>query len=159
MKKCYRVLVSGASGIVGYGILKSLKSYNCKTIGTTIYENTVAPYFCDKVERIYSTDNPDYTKNLINIINKHNVDIIIPSIEIDVINWTDNRIEIEKKTNALIVLNNSDLIKLCSDKWLFYKELNKYNSIYKIPTYSKLPKKIDFPIIIKPKKLRISKIE
>jgi carbamoyl-phosphate synthase large subunit len=152
MKKCYKVLVSGASGIVGYGILKSLNSYNCKTVGTTIYDNSVAPYFCDHLEKISPTDNPDYIKNLINAINKNNVDIIIPSIEIDVLKWSNNRKEIEQNTNAITVLNNPDLIKLCSDKWMFYKELNKYNSIYKIPTYSKLPKKVDFPIVIKPKK-------
>ena len=32
------ILVTGASGIVGYGILKSLKNENCKLIGTTIYD-------------------------------------------------------------------------------------------------------------------------
>ena len=43
------ILVSGASGIVGYGILKSLRmseeKYNL--IGTSIYDDTIAEAFCD----------------------------------------------------------------------------------------------------------------
>ena len=38
------ILVTGASGIVGYGILKSLKESNCFLIGSTVYE--VSPANC-----------------------------------------------------------------------------------------------------------------
>ena len=47
------ILVSGASGIVGYGILRSLKKSgkDLRLIGTTIYDDSVAQGFCDIFEQ------------------------------------------------------------------------------------------------------------
>ena len=59
------ILVSGASGIVGYGILRSLKNAGCTLIGTTIYEESPADCFSDIVEIAPKTslivdDNEDH---------------------------------------------------------------------------------------------------
>ena len=152
-----RVLVSGASGIVGYGILKSLQNSNCVTIGTTIYDNSAAQYFSDHTVKILPTPHENYIDDLVKIIKEYRIDIIIPSIEIDILKWVKNKEEIVRRTGVKIVLNNNHLIDLCSDKWLFYQELEKHNSIYRIPTYSYLQSNIKFPIVIKPKKGYASK--
>ena len=49
----WNILVSGASGIVGYGILRSLKKSGkeLRLIGTTIYNDSVAQGFCDIFEQ------------------------------------------------------------------------------------------------------------
>jgi carbamoyl-phosphate synthase large subunit len=56
------VLVSGASGIVGYGTLKSLKNFekSLRLIGTTIYEDSVAQGFCDIFEKAPLTNDENY---------------------------------------------------------------------------------------------------
>ena len=56
------ILVSGASGIVGYGILRSLRKThkNLTLIGTTIYEDSAAQGFCDIFEKAVRTDDPHY---------------------------------------------------------------------------------------------------
>ena len=53
------ILVSGASGILGYGILKSLQQSNIsyKLIGTSIYDDSIAPVFCDIFEKALRTDD------------------------------------------------------------------------------------------------------
>ena len=96
-----------------------------------------------------------YIDWLCNIIEKYDVDMIIPGIEIDVATWNDNRARIEK-SGAFALLNNSDLIKLCSDKWLFYNELVKNKMEYAIP--SSLSTDFDFivsmyklPFLVKPR--------
>ena len=45
------ILVSGASGIVGYGILRSLTGLGYRIIGTTIYKSSPADCFADIVEK------------------------------------------------------------------------------------------------------------
>jgi carbamoyl-phosphate synthase large subunit len=124
------ILVSGASGIVGYGILKSLKKYY--RIGTTIYDFSVAPMFADSVEKILPTDNKDYIDDLCDIIKDHKVDMIIPSIECDMYKWNQYKNTLEVMTFPL--LNNRELINLCQDKWVFYKKLIENNSQYAIPS-------------------------
>jgi carbamoyl-phosphate synthase large subunit len=56
------ILVSGASGVVGYGILKSLRnaSNGYRLIGTTIYNDSVAPAFCDIFELAPPTQDKNY---------------------------------------------------------------------------------------------------
>ena len=141
------ILVSGASGVVGYGILKSLKGH--KLIGTTIYDFSPAQGFCDIVEKILPTNDPGYIENLCEIIKRHKVDMIIPSIECDMYKWNDERDVLQDYTFPL--LNNSSLINACWDKWVFYLHLNKNNSEYAIPTLLGIElNKFQYPFLLKP---------
>lgn len=129
------ILVSGASGIVGYGILRSLRrSLNkYKLIGTTIYDFSIAPAFCDIFEKALPTNHPDYMDWLCEIIKKHSLDMIIPGIECDMFLWNIERKKIIS-TGAFPLLNNGKLIELCRDKWAFYEKLIIDNAEYAIPT-------------------------
>ena len=133
MKKT--ILVSGASGIVGYGILRSLrKSQEDYTlIGTTIYDYSVASAFCDVFEKALPTNHPDYIEWLIGVIKKHGVAMIVPGIESDLFKWNEER-ERLLAAGTFPLLNNNDLIKLCYDKWLFYQQLILANKTVAIPT-------------------------
>ncbi len=149
--KKYTILVSGASGIVGYGILKSLKHLNCKLIGTTIYDESPANCFADIVEIAPLTCGEDYISWLTDIVCKYQVDMIIPAIEADMAAWNKNQEEI-KKTGTKVLLNRYDLIELCIDKWSFYEKLREKNFQYCIAT-SITPdiNQFDFPFILKPR--------
>lgn len=147
------ILVSGASGIVGYGILRSLlknkESYNL--IGTSIYNNSIAPAFCDTFELALPTNDEKYINWLCDVINKHNIDMIIPSIEADMYMWNKHREQIES-TGTFILLNNKELISLCNDKFEFYNKLINSIPEYLIPTTDDLKSNIyGFPYILKPK--------
>jgi carbamoyl-phosphate synthase large subunit len=151
------ILVSGASGIIGYGILRSLRNSGKKLrlIGTTIYSDSAAQGFCDIFEQAIPTNNDGYINWLLNIINKHKIDLIIPGIEADMYKWVEHISEIEK-TGAKISLNNSELISLCKDKWLFYEDLKKTNSLYTIESslinnFDELVSKFGLPFLLKPR--------
>jgi carbamoyl-phosphate synthase large subunit len=145
------ILVSGASGIVGYGILKSLRksSNEYNLIGTTIYDFSPANIFCDTVKKILPTDDPRYIPNLCEIIAEHDVDMVIPSIECDMYKWNENRAELGSITFPL--LNNEHLINLCQDKWLFYEKLVINYPRYAIPTSLSHNNVIPFPLLLKPR--------
>jgi carbamoyl-phosphate synthase large subunit len=151
------ILVSGTSGIIGYGILRSLKSSNTKfnLIGTTIYTDSAAEGFCDIFELALPTNDPDYIQWLVKIIIKHKIGFIIPGIEADMYKWVENIDEINK-TGAKILLNNIDLIASCYDKWNFYLVLEKHSSTYAICTilnsnYDDIVKKFGLPFLVKPR--------
>lgn len=150
-KMCYTILVSGASGIVGYGILKSLKGTNCKLIGTTIYKESPAECFADIVEYSPMSSMPEYIPWLISVIKKYKVDMIIPAIEVDMSIWNTHR-ELLEKTGTKVLLNNFELIDLCLDKWAFYRKLREYHFMYCIDTsISQDFKYFTRPFIIKPR--------
>ncbi|PIS42573.1 MAG: carbamoyl-phosphate synthase subunit L [Candidatus Kerfeldbacteria bacterium CG08_land_8_20_14_0_20_40_16] len=152
------ILVTGASGIIGYGILRSLRKSgkDLRLIGTTIYNDSVAPAFCDIFELAPPTDDASYIDWLLRIIKKHEVDLIIPGIEIDIYKWVEHIPELEKST-AKIMLNNTGLIKLCRDKWVFYQSLCKLGATHAIETtldsdYNNLVKKFGLPFLLKPRR-------
>ncbi|MEI9913713.1 MAG: ATP-grasp domain-containing protein [Candidatus Saccharibacteria bacterium] len=150
------VLVSGASSVIGYGILRSLRELkDCKLIGTTIYNDSVAQAFCDVFELAPKTDADNYLSWLNKTIKKHNVDIIIPGIEVDAQKWNEHRDELTK-TGVKVVLNNSDLIKICTDKWSFYQKLHNQGSKLAIDTrntgtYESLKQELGLPFLLKPR--------
>ena len=145
------VLVSGASGIVGYGILRSLTKSGYRLIGTTIYDVSPANCFSDIVEKAPLTDSGEYLPWLLDMIKKYNISMIIPGIEADISLWNKNR-KIISRTGCFVQLNNPELIDLCLDKWMFYEKLK--NSGIKCLIDSTLEKdyeRFDKPFIIKPR--------
>ncbi len=148
------ILVSGASTIIGYGILKSLRQAypENRLIGTSVHENSVAPSFCDIFETAPFTKDEKYTDWLVQIIKKHNVSIIIPGIEIDVLTWSKHRIKIEQ-SGVKLLLNNPELIQLCADKWQFYMHLAENSPSLAIPSSLEFDENNHkFPLLLKPRK-------
>lgn len=146
------ILVSGASGIVGYGILRSLKdNTKYRLIGTSVHDDSAAPLFCDIFEKAPLTNDPNYFEWLIKIIEKHSVSILIPGIECDMLEWNDRREFFENK-GVFLLLNAHDLINLCRDKWVFYNKLfEKYPEIT-IPSCIAIEDIFfDYPLILKPR--------
>ena len=146
-----KVLVTGASGIVGYGILRSLKNCNCQLIGSTIYEVSPANFFADIVLTQPLTSDDNYIPWLINTIKKYNINMVIPGIEADMKRMNQSR-KILENTGVFLLLNNEKLVTLCLDKWEFYQKLKSHNFQCVIKSSLK-PKFDDFktPFLLKPR--------
>lgn len=152
------VLVSGASGVVGYGALRALRAHpaGLRLIGTTIYAESVAPAFSDLFLRAPRTDAPEYLDWLLEAIHVHQIDLLIPGIEADLYRWTEHAGEI-RATGAVPVLNNPDLVQLCKDKWLFYQALESAKLACAIPSsldadFDRLERQFGLPLLLKPRR-------
>lgn len=152
------VLVSGASGIVGYGILRSLRQsgHGFRLIGTSIHAASAAPGFSDVFELAPPTLDPGYMDWLLATIARQHVDLVIPGIEADLYKWVDHGSEIEA-AGAIPLLNNRDLIETCRDKWSFYQRLETAGIGCAIETsleadYETLEQRFGLPFIVKPRR-------
>lgn len=148
------ILVSGASGIIGYGILKSLRQSHpeCRLIGTTVYERSAAQAFCDIFERAPLTNHSGYLQWLTDLIRKYDVALAIPGIEVDVVAWNEHRTVIEQ-TGAKVLLNNPELIRSCADKWLFYQRLVENGAQCAIISSLEFDERRQrFPLLLKPRR-------
>lgn len=151
------ILVSGASGIVGYGTLKSLRmgTEKYRLIGTSIYDDSVAPAFCDEFELAPKTTEATYTDWLLSMIKKHEVDMIIPGINDDMIAWNEHRDRLSG-SGVSVLLNTPSLIDLCADKWHFYEKLREASSEYAIGSrlagsFDELCAAYGLPFLLKPR--------
>jgi carbamoyl-phosphate synthase large subunit len=153
-----RILVSGASGIVGYGILRSLQQAgrNYFLVGTSVHTDSVASAFCDVFEQAVPTSAPGYLEWLLAALRRHNIDMVVPGIEIDMYHWADHAPEI-LETGAFPLLNSDRLIRLCKDKWQFYLELAKVGGAFAIHSslandFATLEARFGLPFLLKPRR-------
>ncbi|WP_425236711.1 ATP-grasp domain-containing protein [Ulvibacterium sp.] len=157
------IWVTGASSLIGYGILKSIRSIKKphKLIGTTIHKDSIAPAFTDICIKAPFSGTDGYIDWIISVIKDHNIDLVIPSFEEDVFFLTDHREQIES-TGAKLVLNTYDLVCLCQDKWEFYQVLENSACPHVIPSslsseFSELESKYGLPLLLKPRRGNASK--
>lgn len=152
------ILVSGASGIVGYGILRSLKKADpaLRLIGTSMYRDSVAQGFCDVFELAPPTSQAGYLDWLCATIDKHQVDLLIPGIEIDLYHWIEHLAQIERH-GAKAVMNQPGLVRLCKDKWAFYETLRAADMPWAIDSslhdgFDFLASTFGLPFLLKPRR-------
>jgi len=151
------ILVTGASGIVGYGTLRSLRSgrRDYRLIGSSIYDDSVAPAFCDAFVKAPPTTSPTYLEWLVRIVQKYSVDLVIPGIEIDMYKCAECA-ESLRQRGINVLLNNTDLLCLCKDKWNFYERLH-HVGLLAIPSriegdFETLSYDFGLPFILKPRR-------
>lgn len=153
------ILVSGASGIVGYGILRSLRKsgLDLHLIGTTMYEDSPAQAFCDTFERAPPTSDAPYISWLSSIILKHDVALIVPGIEADMYRWLDSADELVHGNRVKLLLNQERLVALCRDKWIFFEALAASGLPCAIDTaldadFEWLASRFGLPFLLKPRR-------
>jgi carbamoyl-phosphate synthase large subunit len=158
-----KVLVSGASGIVGYGILKCLRQapLPLQLIGTSIYSDSVASAFCDQFELAPPTDDPGYPDWLLHISRKHGAKVLFPGIEADIYRWNTFRERLSAE-GFLAVLNTPELLECTRDKWRFYEELELMDCPYRIPSsldseWESASRTLGAPLLLKPRQGYASK--
>jgi len=150
-----KVLVTGIGGNVGQGILRNIRDSFPKVsiVGVDIAPFTSGNYLCDKTYQVPYSYEDTYIEVINEIVERENIDLIIPSTDYEVYYLALNRDNI----NAIVVASDFKIAKLYLDKYetfLYHKENN-------IPfAQSWLPEEYDFSqeeIIAKPREGRGSR--
>ena len=156
------VLVTGVGAIIGYGIIKSLKTcaYNVRIIGMDIYDDAVGQHWCDVFVKAIKAKDTGYLKFLKSVVTKYDVDLVIPGTgyEMRALCSVENSSEY---LGCAVAINNSDLVKLSHDKWGFYLALVKAG-LPAIPSaidgeFIEISKKLGLPMLLKPRREWASK--
>lgn len=115
----------------------------------------VAPalYFSDDFYILPKVKEDNYIKKIIEICNSENISLIVPTIDTELLILAENKQQIEDSTDAKVLISNSEVVKVCRDKYKTNDFLEKYGFgkpklILKkdLDAYD-----IEFPLFIKPK--------
>ncbi|WP_298472019.1 ATP-grasp domain-containing protein [uncultured Psychrobacillus sp.] len=111
-----------------------------------------ALYFADRTYKLPFIHDPNYINSIINVCNNEDISLIIPTIDTDLLLLAENKIYIEKKTNAKVLISDLEVIEICRDKVNTQKFLEKNNfSIPKMYNDSELlSDNVKYPLFIKP---------
>lgn len=136
------VLVEGIGSMVFGTQLKYYNEMHWNLIGIDITDKSFGLY---KVLKPYIV--PKYSEEgcfdvIENIIKTQKIDLIFPTINEGLLEWSKRKEYFKKKYNTDIVISNENVIDICTDKWKTYKFFYDNN----IPT-PKTSLEMDFELL------------
>ena len=112
-----------------------------------------ALYFADVKEQVpYISDNDGYVRAIIDICVRHDVSLIVPTIDTELLLLAERKEEIEGSTKARVLISSYEVIRICRDKtntqrWL---EENGFLVPRMISDGEIEAGKVSYPLFIKP---------
>ena len=82
MNKKINILITCVGGTMMPQLLKEIRrksKYNLNIIGTDVKKEAIGKYFCDHFETLPNGKESHYSKELLSIVKKYNVDLVIPT--------------------------------------------------------------------------------
>ena len=153
----HTVAVSGVGGVIGYGIVRSLRSsrHQVSIIGLDMYPDAVGRHWCDTFETALATASPSYPDYLLDVANRLGVELFIPGIEQDAFRWACESPAWEQACSARFAVNRKDVVLDSHDKWKFHLRLTG-SGFPAIRTaiggsFSRLASEFGLPLVLKPR--------
>jgi carbamoyl-phosphate synthase large subunit len=152
-----KVLITGAGGDVATGVIECLLKAEIKTkiflAGNNRY--ACAMYSKFKSFTVPNVIEPTYVSKIIKILQDHEIDVLIPTIDQEIALIAFRKHEIEKISKCIVLVGNYEAVKVCSDKKLTIDFLKKnnfkfpYTQLYNEVGLTKFLKKNDYSFILK----------
>ena len=124
---------------------KELKIYGADMAGTA-----PALAYCDYTRRVVAMKDPQYIENILQICSDDHIDLIIPTIDTDLLVLSENKEKFEK-IGTRVMISDPDKIRICRDKnntSQFFVDCGLHAPM---PVNDWREYKSDFPAFIKPK--------
>lgn len=121
-----------------------------KIIGVDISETAPALFFCDKARRICRINDPRYLEELLAICVEEQVQLVIPTIDTDLLLLAKHRRDFEEK-GIRVLISAPDKVAICRDKnqtsrYFMSLGLSSPEAVNDVALYRQ-----GFPAFIKPK--------
>ncbi len=118
MLKQMRIAISGVSGDVGFSALVGIRDEHRTAwiLGIDSSEDCAGFALVDvSVKAPYVTD-PLYLNFLIDTLNRHEINLLIPGIDSEIPLLAKERERIENETGCKVVVADTEFVNICSDK-------------------------------------------
>jgi carbamoyl-phosphate synthase large subunit len=157
------IAVTGIGSLIGQAIIKSIHRSPLKDklniIGFDYFHNTVGSFWLDEkyiLPDILSlgVTQEEWLDVLIKVIIDRDIKIVFVGVDFELPIFAKYKADIEKKTDAVVMVSSEEVIEIANDKYLTYEFL-KNNGLPYPESY--LPNEVDYdklkyPVIIKPRK-------
>lgn len=123
-----------------------------KIITADLSDLAPASFFGDKNYKVPKVTEVKYIEAIIEICNKENIRLVVPTIDTELLIIAKNKKNIEEETNAKVLISDEKVIRICRDKRNtsnFFKE-NNFKAPKEIKNIDIENKKYRFPLFIKP---------
>lgn len=150
------VLVTGAGGGVGQGIIKSLRlipDLDLRVIGADASTQAAGLYACDKAYLVEPCLAPGYLDSLARIFATEKVDYYFPGTDIELAFCAEHKAEIIQTHGVTVVVNPLEVVGIADDK----ARTAAFLASHDLPhpktwslAHARDSRTVDFPVIVKP---------
>ncbi|HZO11006.1 MAG TPA: ATP-grasp domain-containing protein [Nitrososphaeraceae archaeon] len=144
------ILVPSASAPAGINTIKSLKmvKYPVRIVASDSNPISAGFFMSDAHEVLPEIDSKLYVSRLLDIVEKHKIEILMPSSGYDIYQYSDNKEKL-LKLGALPVVSDKKTMERCKDKMQTFNYLSKkFDLPFTTIDYKKTSR---FPLIAKPR--------
>lgn len=124
---------------------KELKIYGADMAGTA-----PALAYCDFTRRVVAMKDPGYIQNLLHICSDDHIDLLIPTIDTDLMVLSENKMRFEE-IGTRVMISAPDMIRICRDKNNTTQFFANCGLHAPMPVNDWKEYKSGFPAFIKPK--------
>lgn len=130
----------------------ALKGYNGAIIGADAQEDAPALKFVDKSFILPRINSDNYIEYLIELCNKEEISLIIPTIDTELPKLSLNREYIENNTKAKVLISSKECVDICRDKikTADFLKKNGFSIPYTLTAEDIINQNYKFPLFIKP---------
>jgi carbamoyl-phosphate synthase large subunit len=163
MKGSVTVLVTAAGGIVGQGIMKSLRLATSSSLSPHSYRILAVDssplaaglYRSDVGLIVPKASDPEYINSVINHLKNNDVDALFVGSDEELMAIATAKKRIESESPTKVLVPGLDIIKIARDKWETYKflkdnDLSCAESCLPENKYE-FTKEFGFPLVVKPR--------
>lgn len=118
--------------------------------GADITDTAPALLFCDRTFKASRICNPNYIPELIELCKKNDIDVLIPTIDTDLLLFAEHK-EDFAKIGTRVMVSEEEKIKICRDKRLTAKYFSSVGLLSPQPVDNYKLYDNGFPAFIKPK--------
>lgn len=163
MKRNATVLVTASGGIIGQGIMKSLRFATNSALSPNRYRILAVDssplaaglYRSDLGLIIPEASDPEYIDSIINYLKNYDADALFAGSDEELITLASAKKRIERESSAKVLVTELETIKIARDKWETYKFLKSNNLSCAescLPeNKDKFTKEFGFPLVVKPR--------
>ena len=146
------ILVSGASGDIGIGIGRILKSEGFDSVfGCDINLDSWGVCIFDEIHCVPRADAEDYISSLGKLVQKFNIDLFIPSSEAEIKALLNCRGSLKDLIGCDVLMANTNAINIALDKYATANFLKEHELDHPWTIIADQNKPISLPCIFKPR--------
>ena len=119
MKK--KILIEASGGLTAGYLIKCIQASGYKCVASDINNDSLGKLLADEFVIVPKSKDKILWKKIETIINKLKIDIIIPSLDETLVEWSRRKSYFENKYKVHIIISDIKTINICNDKWLTYK--------------------------------------
>lgn len=119
-----KILVTAVGSELAFTVIKAVKLFQqpYKLVGCDIYPEVVGKYWCEKFYNVpLAREEENYILSITKIIEKEQINILIPTADIEFFILSKYKNEFKQKYNCNILVNDFEEIARFNDKWLAYQ--------------------------------------